>query len=189
MTESELRFCPFCKQAFEGIARCPEHELMLVAAHRLPRSPSGSEDLVSFLELGRGRLLVLIGALAILAGFVAPTFVDATGRLAPLSGLSAAIATAPVLWLVPAAGGLLASLVLRRHRVVDLRSARIALLGLAMIAAVVELYVVRRVAVAESEHALGGTVTLGPGVVLVFAGATVAAMGAVLLGRARSARR
>ncbi len=182
----ELGFCPFCKQAFEDGARCPDHDLALVPAHLLPRSREDADaEVVPLLAVGRGRLLVLVGALAVLTGFLAPNFVDGAGRLGPKSGLATAVSTAPVLWLVPAAGALLASFSVRRTRHRDLRRARLGLLGLAIIAAVVELYVVHRVGVAELVDGRPASIGLGVGVPLVLLGAALAGLGALLLGRGR----
>jgi hypothetical protein len=183
-TDEELGFCPFCRQAFEGAARCPDHDLALVSAHLLPRSrASADDDVVPFFAIGRGRFLVFVGALLVLVGFLAPSFVDPSGVLEPKSGLGAAVSTAPVLWLVPAAAALVLSFAARRGRVRELRRSRIGLASLAWIAAAVELYVVHRVVTAAPLRASARAIELGAGVPLVLVGAGLATIGAILLGR------
>ena len=99
--EHEILFCPYCRDGFEGVEECPEHELTLVPIDRLPRDRAAVPSEVSFFadpRLGRGP--VLVGAALVLIGALAP-FVRARGLEA--SALEVAIDGAHNLWLTPAA--------------------------------------------------------------------------------------
>ncbi len=171
--------CPFCREPFAGVERCPAHDLPLVPPHRIPRVAGGSGDEPPVPAGWAGRALVLAGAVTVLGGFLAPHFVDPVGELPGRSGLSVAVATTPVLWLVPAAGALLGSVALRGTGARSLRRARFAMLGAALVAAAAEAYVVGRVGVA-GRLATESAVDVGPGVAVVFAGLALAVLGASL---------
>ena len=147
-----MLFCPFCRDGFEGVAECPEHELTLVPIDRLPRLGEGSLEEVAFFgdpRLGRGA--VLGGALLVFVGFLAP-FARAPGIEA--SALEVAVDGANNLWLTPGAAlGVLSVLWVRRGRQ-GMRAARLAVLGLALAGGFPLIYTSRRIGlVAEAYSA------------------------------------
>lgn len=139
-----ILFCPFCREGFEGIEECPEHELTLLPWDRLPPTKTRRIDEVAFFvdpRLGRGG--VWLGASLVLLGFLAP-FVRARGLEA--SALEVAIDGAHNLWLTPAAAlGTLGILFFRRTRQ-SMRAARVAVVGLAVAGALPLVYTTQRVA-------------------------------------------
>jgi hypothetical protein len=140
-----IAFCPFCHDGFEGMAECPEHQLTLVPIDSLPRPAAEVPGAVTFFvdpRLGRGG--VLLGAAMVLFGFLVP-FVRAEGIDA--SALEVAIDGAHNLWLTPgAACGVLAVLWVRRSAPA-MRSARLAVLGLALAGALPLIYTTRRIGI------------------------------------------
>lgn len=140
-----IAFCPFCRDGFEGMAECPEHQLTLVPIDSLPRpaaQPLGAVTFFADPRLGRGA--VLLGAAFALLGFALP-FVRAGGIDA--SALEVAIDGAHNLWLTPgAACGVLAVLWARRSAPA-MRSARLAVLGLALAGSFPLIYTTRRIGI------------------------------------------
>ena len=182
---SRILFCPFCRDAFEGCAECPEHELTLVAIDQLPRTPESALDSVTFFvdpRLGRG--LVLLGATLILLGFVAP-FVSARGVSA--SALEVAIDGAGNLWLIPGAALALLWILWRRRSRDTMRAARFAVLGLALGGALPLIYTTRRIGLVADAYT--ADVEWLWGLWLMVAGLLVAALGSRSIGRRRARRR
>jgi hypothetical protein len=180
-----ILFCPFCRDAFEGCAECPEHELTLVAIDQLPRTPERALDSVTFFvdpRLGRG--LVLLGATLILLGFVAP-FVSA--RAVSASALEVAIDGAGNLWLTPGAALALVWILWRRRSRDTMRTARFAVLGLALGGALPLIYTTRRIGLVADAYT--ADVEWLWGLWLMVAGLLVAALGSRRIGRWRARRR
>ncbi len=134
MSEAPFRFCPFCRDAYEEVERCPEHDLPLVGLEELPRRRASLDPAMPLppwsLRAGRGWLL-----LAVLLLLVAPALpwveilVGERRRLA--SGYALAMGRAVNVWIVPAVAiGWLLVLRLRRSPLA-LRSARMAVALLA----------------------------------------------------------
>lgn len=149
--ERKILFCPFCRDGFEGVGECPEHELTLLPIDRLPRLAERALGEVAFFadpRLGRGG--VLLGAALVLAGFLAP-FVGSRGTEA--SGLEVAIEGAHNLWLTPGAAlGVFWVLWARRSRTA-MRAARLAVLGLAVAGALPLVYTSRRIGLVAEAYA------------------------------------
>lgn len=193
--EGRILFCPFCRECFEGEARCPEHDLALVAFADLPKTledlaaelPRDDEDLSAF--DGRfGRGWVALGAALMFVSF-AMRFVNITvqGSMAGFSGFEAAAGRAPNLWTVPFVASLLVAILVRRRSLAKMRGARLAvmLLGLAPLFALGYSYVgVLEGAARESARASAMDVTPGLGIFVAAAGALVVAYGARKLGNA-----
>jgi hypothetical protein len=173
-----ILFCPFCRDGFEGRAECPEHELTLVAVDRLPRTAERALKRVTFFidpRLGRGA--VLLGAMLVLLGFVAP-FVSASGVVA--SALEVAIDGAGNLWLTPGSAIAVLWILWRRRSRYTMRAARLAVLGLASGGVLPLLYTTRRIGlVAEAYTA---DVEWLWGLWLMMAGLLVAAVGSRWMG-------
>jgi hypothetical protein len=80
MAEHQVLFCPFCRESFEGLRSCPEHDLSLVPFSRLPPDPTETKRFSRVDEdqgLGPfeprfGRALVALGALANLVALPLP---------------------------------------------------------------------------------------------------------------------
>ncbi|MFI5306896.1 MAG: hypothetical protein ACHQ53_06080 [Polyangiales bacterium] len=127
----ELRFCPFCGEAFEGHTHCPEHELELLpwaALARAERVVSEHETLAWFSpRLGRG--WVAAGAVLFLLAFVALPLGRVHGSV-EMGGsmLRLALAGTPRLWLVPAAAWAVLMILYRRRTPRAMRAARLAVL-------------------------------------------------------------
>ena len=147
-----IRFCPFCRDGFEGCTECPEHELTLVPIDQLPRGAGRRLEQVTFFadpRLGRGP--VLLGATLAVIGFLAP-FVRSSELEA--SALEVAIDGAGNLWFTPGAAMMLLWILWRRRSHSTMRAARAAVLGLAVSGALPLLYTTRRIgAVAEAHDA------------------------------------
>jgi hypothetical protein len=142
--DPKILFCPFCRDGFEGVAECPDHELTLLPIDRLPPLEERSLAEVAFFvdpRLGRGG--VLLGAWLVVVGFLGP-FVRA-GEL-DASALEVAIDGAHNLWLTPGAAlGVLWVLWARRSRL-GMQNARLAVAGLALVGALPLIYTGRRIA-------------------------------------------
>lgn len=138
-----LLFCPFCGEAFEGRRECPEHELVLLPIDELPNRGDRSLEEVRFFadpRLGRGP--VMLGAVLVLIGFVAPF---ARSRGIEVSALEAAVDGAINLWLTPGAAILLLSVPWRRRTRSAMRAARAAVFGLAVSGLLPLAYTTRRI--------------------------------------------
>lgn len=137
---TEILFCPFCREAHEGLDRCPEHDLRLVSGLTLARQPrvTADDDIVPWYspKLARGWLALgaALALLAFLAGSIASIEgePDMSGRMLELASRSA-----PRLWLIPVASSMLLALLARRRTPRAMRSARLAALLLAVAPAVV----------------------------------------------------
>jgi hypothetical protein len=193
--DTRILFCPFCRECFEGEARCPEHDLALVAFDQLPKT---AEDLAS--EIPRddeetsafdhrfGRGIVLAGAIAFLVSF-ATTFVNVTSGHSTdgFTGFEAASQQAPNLWTVPFVGVVLIAILARRRSLAKMRGARLSvlLLGIAPLFAIGYSYsrVLEGAAVLASRSGTAAMqVTPGLGVFFAAFGTLVVAYGARRLG-------
>ncbi len=124
-------FCPFCRESFEGEARCPEHELALVPFERLPGAasadavPRDDERLGTF-DLRFGRGLVGAGALLAMIGFLCPMgTITAAGQTLLVTGPSIAVTHAPTLWVVPGVGVASLLLLAQRRTLARMRAIRL----------------------------------------------------------------
>jgi hypothetical protein len=185
-----LLFCPFCREAFEGEARCPEHELALVPWSELPGSESDElheGDAVSPVDLrfGRGELFASV---ALLFGSVlCPIFTVAEGEDArAFSLLEAATDRHPNLWTVPFVAAIVLSVALRRRTIREMLGARLALLILALGPLASLGYTLWRVSTNADSlgAALHRSIAVTPawGIAPVILGAVLLAIGSVRLG-------
>jgi hypothetical protein len=155
---AKILFCPFCRDGFEGRTECPEHELVLIAIDDLPPKLGRTLDSVTFFadpRLGRGG--VLLGAVLVLLGFLAP-FVHNSGErysggalageryyTLAASALEVAIDGAGNLWFTPGAAVALLWILWRRRRRSAMRAARVAVFGLAVGGGLPLIYTTRRI--------------------------------------------
>jgi hypothetical protein len=138
-----MRFCPFCREAFDDVSRCPVHDVELVSLRELGAlaAAQGSEERDGSLwSPQRGRAQVAIGALLTLIAFFCP-FGSLTGELAVTNTLfTLARGRSLRLWLVPAAALALLSVLYRRRSGVALRGARVAAVFLSLVPSAVVFY-------------------------------------------------
>lgn len=133
MSDSRVLFCPFCAEAFEGLERCPSHDLALVPFRELPRqrTPDDARVAIGSPRFGRGALF----------GGAALTFIAFFCPLVRLSGQveientarELAAGRAPRLWLVPAVALAVISILARRRTPAGMRGARLALCLLSLL--------------------------------------------------------
>ena len=70
-----MLFCPFCREAFDDVTRCPDHDVELVTLRELGQLAAAVSDEDSPLPLGSprcGRWQIALGALATLVAFLCP---------------------------------------------------------------------------------------------------------------------
>jgi hypothetical protein len=131
-------FCPFCRECFEGLASCPDHDLTLVEFARLPpteprRALSWDEPMAPW-DPRSGRLEVVVGVLAVLGGFLGLPLVSGSfdDREVAWTALEMASGPARNLWVIPVAAALFGVVLARRRTPLQLRAARLAGLALAL---------------------------------------------------------
>lgn len=172
---ADIRFCPFCREGFEGLAECPEHELTLLPLDRLPRGPAREVAFFGDPRLGRGA--PLFGVALVLTGFFAPFIRTPT---IDASALEVAIDGAHNLWLTPGAALGLSWILWKRRTRRQMRSARMAAAGLALVGALPLTYTLRRVRLMAEADDIQVQWAWGLGVMI--AGLAVAFLGSVRLG-------
>ena len=93
MAEHQVLFCPFCRESFEGLHTCPDHDLRLVPFDRLPPDPHAAhvdaedeaplteDSALAAWEPRFGRAPVALGAAlnALALGLELVRFPDGTG--------------------------------------------------------------------------------------------------------------
>jgi hypothetical protein len=143
MTDGGPRFCPFCKDAFDDVARCPSHDVELVSLRELARlaAVAGDDDApVSIWSPRRGRGWLACGALLMLAAFFCP-LASLHGELTVTNTLfSLARGRALRLWIVPMAAFALLSLLYRRRTAYGMRGARLAAVFVSLLPGAVVLF-------------------------------------------------
>lgn len=131
-------FCPFCRESFDDAEVCPEHGLQLVAFLALaPYAPPEDEDsYLSWADPRYGRAWLALGALILAVAFVLPFAKTSGGLVADSSLYSLATHRAKTLWMVPACSFALFAILLRNRTRKRLRAARMAVVWLAAMPAV-----------------------------------------------------
>lgn len=133
MTDSAVLFCPFCSEPFEGLDRCPSHDLALVPFRDLPRARTPDDARVALASPTFGRGALFIGAVLTLVAFFCP-LVRLSGQVEIQNTLrELATGRAPRLWLVPAAALAVISILVRRRTPAGMRGARLALFMLSLL--------------------------------------------------------
>lgn len=133
MSGGGVLFCPFCAEPFEGLERCPSHDLALVPFRELPRArtPDDARVALSSTTFGRGPLFA--GAALTLIAFFCP-LVRLSGQVEIENTLrELATGRAPRLWLVPATALAVLSILVRRRTPAGMRGARLALCSLSLL--------------------------------------------------------
>jgi hypothetical protein len=174
---TEILFCPYCRDGFERLSVCPEHELSLVPIDRLPRMNRSTRAASTFVDPRFGRGPVLLGAALTIIGFFMPF---ARTQSLEASALEVAIDGAHNLWLAPGAAiATLAVLWVRRDRDA-MWSARLAVLGLAVAGLLPIVYTGRRIRLMA--EAAGTDVDWLTGGVVMVLGLMVVAVGSLRFG-------
>jgi hypothetical protein len=128
---TSVLFCPFCRESFEGEAKCPEHELALVPFEQLPGAKNSDDlprddELLSVFDLRFGRGLVGAGAMLAIAGFLCPVgSIASAAETLLVTGPSIAVTHAPTLWVVPGVGIAALALLAMRRTLVRMRAIRL----------------------------------------------------------------
>ena len=132
-TKMQIRFCPFCKESFEGVEVCPFHDLPLVAvdALRAPKSTIDSEQPLGMYDLRFGRGQVLFGSIFLFLSFGFPIFKWADR---PVSMLHVANEGALHLWLIPVVSITCVVMLWRNRSTPLMRRIRWPIFGLALLA-------------------------------------------------------
>jgi hypothetical protein len=193
--EQVMLFCPFCREAFDDVTRCPDHDVALVTLRELGQLAAAvaADDSPLPLMSGRcGRWQIALGAIATLIAFGCP-FGELQGEISVQNSLLAmARARALRLWMVPAAAFALLLMLYRRRTPQQLRGARLAALFVSCLPTLVVGYTwygAHRAALALADKT-GSSVAfhLGFGSMLVFASAFMLVWGSVRLGLQRRPR-
>jgi hypothetical protein len=103
MAQHQVLFCPFCRESFEAVDTCPEHDLALVSFDKLPRdddedddeAPLSDEAPLRPLDPRFGRASVAAGALLNALGLVLPLVRFPDGTTLSTSLLASSL---PGLW-------------------------------------------------------------------------------------------
>jgi hypothetical protein len=170
----ETRVCPFCRESFEGEARCPHHDLELVSAAEL----EGNEP--EALAPVRGRSLVMASAIAASVAFFFPFFDDVEGVRPSMSALGVSLAGAESLWVSFLVPVVVLGMLFSSPDAHTLRRIRVALFlasCIAIAAAVLALH--RGLALAEAG---GSTLTPGAGAYALLVALVVMGLGTLRLG-------
>jgi hypothetical protein len=137
-----MQFCPFCREAFEHLARCPDHDVELVPLRELGRfawSSASDEQPLGLWSLRHGRGFIALGSFATWLGFMCPLG-RITGDIERSSSLwTLAHAHALRLWIVPLAAVALLLILYRRRTLAALRAARLAALFVSVLPSAVVL--------------------------------------------------
>lgn len=179
MTDA-LRFCPFCREPFEGLEECPDHGVRLISWAELDRRERERlPDLdarLSPLDLRFGRGLVLAGAVLVLLGLGLPWVAFGPEPEDSIRGFALWQLHDDYLFVVPAAAALgVATAFLRRTRR-QLMAARYAIVGAQLVAAIAVGYALRE-ALAASGVRIGA--------VIAAVGLLISGVGALRFGRGR----
>lgn len=181
-----IRFCPFCRDAFEDRDTCPDHGLGLVDFTDLPRE-AAPEAGDAWLPLGpsHGRGWLALGALLALGAFALP-MAHLSGQVTVTSTLfEVASHHGKTLWAAAAAALGQLALLYRRRTPDSLRSARIVALLFAVAPAGVVVFVaqgVLRAAAVMSVREGGVEARLGLGVWVMMLSILPGIRGALRLG-------
>jgi hypothetical protein len=130
-SDGTYAYCPFCREGFSDLARCPDHDLQLVTLRELGRfygSYRERDQRMAWWSPRLSRGWLALGATATLLAFACP-FGRLAGDVAVTNTLfRLARAHAIRLWLVPLGATALLLMLYRRRTPAALRGARLAAL-------------------------------------------------------------
>jgi hypothetical protein len=195
MAEHQVLFCPFCRESFEGVRVCPDHDLALVPFHKLPPDPASAEapeltddTPLETLDARFGRGFVAAGAVLNGAALGAE-FVRFPGGSA-LSTLALA-STIPALWTVGLVSFTLLFVLRRARTLRALRALRVLVPALACVsplALIWELVRIRSGAVLWMAQVRSTQATPGAALYLSLLASALIAYGGVRLGVRRPSK-
>lgn len=133
MSAGAILFCPFCRECFEGLATCPDHDLALVPFEALPKvkqevAPLQDTDLVSPIEFRYGRGIVALGALIVLGGFLLPLGYLVGTEIIEITPYWLASARKPSMWGVPIVAAFVLVILGQRRTLARMRAVRVAIM-------------------------------------------------------------
>lgn len=183
-------FCPFCRDSFEGLERCPDHDLVLVPFEKLPTSRAVRDDEILPLHEWRfGRAIIFAGALLALIGYFLPLSTTTTLAEQTVTGLRLSMLRLPYLWAVPLVSLALLAILFRARTMRMMRSMRLAVPAIALLGATAVGYAAYSIVFGARELAEAAQreipVRLEVGFYVTMAGFWVAAAGGLLFGRVR----
>ena len=183
-----MLFCPFCREAFDDLDRCPHHDVALVSLRELGQLSAADvpdDKRVPLWSPHFGRGWVALGAVCTLLSFLGP-FGELTGDVEISNTLlHLARGRALRLWVVPVAAFALFLTLYRRRSPAAMRGARLGTLIVACLPSAVVGFTWRgAVAAAEAMAGTGNHVTfqLGLGSYAVFASGAIAILGSLRMG-------
>jgi hypothetical protein len=185
---TEVLFCPFCRESFEGERQCPEHELDLVPVFELPVEPKEIDDdeRLPWFTWQYGRAPVAFGAVLLLIACALPLARTHGAMDASSSLWTLAQTKSPRLWVVPMAACMQLAMLYRRRTLRGMRGVRLTALLLAAFPAILVATTLHGMyqALAMLETRMGVTVRaeVGLGAYLVYAASAVMAFAALRLG-------
>lgn len=189
MVSGPIRFCPFCRDPFEGTDRCPTHDLPLVDLSQLPPDREDGEHRrqgkMPVFSLGAGRGWLFASAAGLMAGFVVPlvTIADTIRSPEPhtLSALAIALRVAPNLWVCVAVAVSYIAIVFRHRTAASLRRVRLAVAALTLFP--VASLLLTGVRLWRGAEATQATITLEWGLLIPVVALCLGGVGAHRLGR------
>jgi hypothetical protein len=196
MTDAQVLFCPFCRETFEGIDRCPTHDLGLVPFRVLQAIVDSTQDdkPLRFASLRLGRGPIFVGAALTSVAFFLP-LLRLSGQVESSSTLLRLASTQGEgmrLWFVPMSAFTLLLTLYRRRSPAAMRGARLVAMMLALLPSAVVAWTLRGAyeAAARMNELMGGGIhtQLGGGSLLTFVAAILLVAGAARLGVLRARR-
>jgi hypothetical protein len=143
VTDTPILFCPFCREAFEGLERCPTHDTALVGLRELGALAAASayEDAaLPWWSWRAARGWLASGALLTLLAFFCPLATLSGDIHATNSGWQLAHGRALRLWIVPTAAFALLLMLYRRRTGREMRGARLAALFVSILPSTVVIF-------------------------------------------------
>ncbi len=192
MSNKTMLFCPFCREPFDDIARCPTHDLALVDLQHLPPDQYDQEvppellgQPISGANFRYGRGPLFFGSMLYLLSFPLDFVrIQSVTQTHAYSTFEAALTRAPNLWSVPFAAVVLVGILWRKRTLAELAGVRFATLCISVVPLVAALYSLMRVTKAADATQL--VAQPGPALGLVALGALLTAYGSFRLGRVKT---
>lgn len=183
-----MLFCPFCREAFDDVERCPHHDVALVSLRELGQLSAANvpdDKRVSLWSARFGRGWIALGAASTLLSFLGP-FGQLVGDVEISNTLlHLARGRALRLWVVPVGAFTLLLTLYRRRTPAGMRGARLGTLLVSCLPSAVVLFTWQgAVAAADAMASSGNQLTfqLGLGSYGVFVSGAIAIFGTLRFG-------
>jgi hypothetical protein len=191
VSSTAILFCPFCRECFEGLTHCPDHDLALVSFEALPKtkeetSPLGEHDVLPATDLRFGRGVAALGAITVLVGFLLPLGYLVGTEIIEITPYWIAAARRPSMWGVPIVALFVLVILVQRRTIARMRGARIVIVLLSIAILISEAIAVWGLYVAAAHQPFGTEpmhVQLASGTFVIAAGGILVALGGVLFGK------